>query len=446
MSSLAFFAHANVFHHGGQPVPVELSIASIPEDGTEPKVMCITVDHTNLLTTDKDRRANRYINERLSLKSHLPGSVPLEYLDFCVRGKFCHLAQGNRGLIVVKGSDQRKIFEKLGLFTINLEILPHFRDLNDHSLPDHLHDDVHEDFNISECTMVKSYRFARYLQYFNKLQAECKKQTAHLVERRRDVQINVNDWVLVAKHPLSSATRKVVAKFKPKFEGPYRVLDVKNNNVVIWKAGKRLTINVDQVRIYRHRKYDETEIGTGSSDNGSLRDESSGFDKVQRRSNESRDGKKKGSKVKRELEEKGLSFRNNQGETQIRPISADHLSDQYLVLGLRKRMIKKKEKPRRIDSDAHHKRLQPQTAKWKGSGERESRPTIERKTQQGGPVRSRKGRERNDSPYIEERTRSSNKNARRGGDQQRQDQERRGTYTKKSLSLCFSRKEKAFVL
>ncbi|GFU12275.1 gag-Pol polyprotein [Trichonephila clavipes] len=182
MSSLAFFAHANVFHHGGQPVPVELSIASIPEDGTEPKVICITVDHSNLLTTDKDRRANRYINELLSLKSHLPGSVPLEYLDFCVRGKFCQLAQGNRGLIVVKGSDQRKIFEKLGLFTINLEILPHFRDLNDHSLPDHLHDEVHEDFNISECTMVKSYRFARYLQYFNKLQAECKKQTAHLVE------------------------------------------------------------------------------------------------------------------------------------------------------------------------------------------------------------------------------------------------------------------------
>ncbi|GFW41780.1 retrovirus-related Pol polyprotein from transposon 17.6 [Trichonephila clavipes] len=82
---------------------------------------------------------------------------------------------------------------------------------------------------------------------------------------KRDVQIKVNDWVLVAIHHLSSATRKVVAKFKPKFEGPYRVLDVKNNNVVIWKAGKRLTINVDQVRIYRHRKCDETEIGTGNS-------------------------------------------------------------------------------------------------------------------------------------------------------------------------------------
>ncbi|GFX33265.1 uncharacterized protein TNCV_1796381 [Trichonephila clavipes] len=119
--------------------------------------------------------------------------------------------------------------------------------------------------------------------------------------RRRDVQIKVNDWVLVATHPLISATRKVVAKFKPKFEGSYRVLDVKNNNVVIF-------------RLYRHRKCDETEIVTGNSDNGSLHDESSGFDKGQRRSNESQDGKKKGSEVKRELEEKGLSFRNNQRE------------------------------------------------------------------------------------------------------------------------------------
>ncbi|GFY26766.1 hypothetical protein TNCV_4375121 [Trichonephila clavipes] len=65
----------------------------------------------------------------------------------------------------------------------------------------------------------------------------------------------------------------------------------------------------------------------------------------------------------------------------------------------------------------------------------ESRLTIERKTQQRGPVRSRKGRERNYSPYFEERTLSSNKNPRRGGDQQRQDQERRGTCTKKTLSL-----------
>ncbi|GFU11829.1 uncharacterized protein TNCV_4192471 [Trichonephila clavipes] len=177
--------------------------------------------------------------------------------------------------------------------------------------------------------------------------------------RRRDVQIKVNDWVLVATHPLSSATKKVVAKFKPKFE--------------------------DQVRIYRHRKCDETQIGTGSSDNGSLRDESSGFDRVQRRSNDSRDGKRK-------------------VRTAVVAVTVAPTTSGY---NLRPRIGKREE----------------------------SRPNIERKTQQGRPVRSRKGRERNDSPYIEERTRSSNKNARRGGDQQRKDQERRGTCTKKSLSL-----------
>ncbi|GFY25665.1 uncharacterized protein TNCV_2487851 [Trichonephila clavipes] len=140
------------------------------------------------------------------------------------------------------------------------------------------------------------------------------------------------------------------------------------------------------VRIYRHRKCDETEIGPGSSDNESLRDESSGFDRVQRRSNESQDGKKKGSEKSRK-------------EETVTPTTSGY--------NLRPRNGKK------VDS----------------------RSTIERKTQQGGPVRSRKGRGRNDSPYIEERTRSSNKNARRGGDQQWQDQERKGACTRKSISL-----------
>ncbi|GFT26418.1 uncharacterized protein TNCV_3602971 [Trichonephila clavipes] len=212
--------------------------------------------------------------------------------------------------------------------------------------------------------------------------AKHEKREKYCNRRKRDVQIKVNDWVLIATHPLSLATRKVVAKFKPKFEGPYRVLDVKNNNVVAWKAGKRLTINVDQVRIYRHRKCDETEIRTGTSDNGSLRDESNSFDRVQRRSKESQDGKKKGKKRRRE-------------ET-VTPTTSGY-------------------------------NLRPR------SGEKvESRSTIERKTQQEGPVRSRKSRGRNHNPYIEKRTRSNNKNARRG-DQQRQDQER--SVYEKSLSL-----------
>ncbi|GFY28457.1 hypothetical protein TNCV_1971101 [Trichonephila clavipes] len=170
LSLPAYFAHANVFHHGGKPVPIELSIATIPRDGSDPKVICITGNHAGQTSKPKDFRSNYQENARLRLVGkHQPIGIdsrgPAEYK----RGKFYHLAQGNRGLIVVKGSDQRKFFEKLGLFTINLEMLPHFRDLNDRTLPDNLHDNVHEDNGISECTMVKPYQFAPYLQHFNKL-------------------------------------------------------------------------------------------------------------------------------------------------------------------------------------------------------------------------------------------------------------------------------------
>ncbi|GFX08362.1 retrovirus-related Pol polyprotein from transposon 412 [Trichonephila clavipes] len=242
--------------------------------------------------------------------------------------------------------------------------------------------------------------------------------------RRRDVQIKVNDWVLVATHPLSSATRKAVAKFKPKFEGPYRVLDVKNNNVVIWKAGKRLTINVDQVRIYRHRKCDETEIGTGNSDNGSWRDESSGFDRVQRRSNDSRDAYKRSHESRSGGPERKVQ-KGSEHRVNKRALSCNYRNNQSLT-----KFRTKSRREETVTPTTSGYNLRPRIGKRE-----ESRPTIKRKTQQGGPSRSRKGRERNDSPYIEERTRSSNKNARRGGDQQRQDQERRGTCTKKSLSL-----------
>ncbi|GFX34200.1 uncharacterized protein TNCV_2894071 [Trichonephila clavipes] len=71
----------------------------------------------------------------------------------------------------------------------------------------------------------------------------------------------------------------------------------------------------------------------------------------------------------------------------------------------------------------------------RGGREVESRPAMERKTQQGEPVRSRKGRGRNDNPYIEERTRSGNRNAIRRDDQQREEQERKGASTRRSLSL-----------
>ncbi|GFX75494.1 uncharacterized protein TNCV_522161 [Trichonephila clavipes] len=73
---------------------------------------------------------------------------------------------------------------------------------------------------------------------------------------RREVNIKVNDWVLVQTHFISVAGRRVVGKFMPKFEGPYRVLEVRKNNLIILKWGKKVTVNIDHVRVYRPRQSD----------------------------------------------------------------------------------------------------------------------------------------------------------------------------------------------
>ncbi|GFX34745.1 uncharacterized protein TNCV_2514611 [Trichonephila clavipes] len=55
---------------------------------------------------------------------------------------------------------------------------------------------------------------------------------------------------------MSAAGRRVDGKFMSKFEGPYRVLEVLNNNLIIWKKGKRVTVNINQVRVYHPRQSD----------------------------------------------------------------------------------------------------------------------------------------------------------------------------------------------
>ncbi|GFT12686.1 retrovirus-related Pol polyprotein from transposon 297 [Trichonephila clavipes] len=100
----------------------------------------------------------------------------------------------------------------------------------------------------------------------------------HYNLRRRDVHIKVNDLVLLQTHFLSAADRKQVGKFMPKFEGPYKVLEIKGNNLVIWKNGRNITVNIDPVRVYRPRQsdtissdspietlYDEQEVSHGSN-------------------------------------------------------------------------------------------------------------------------------------------------------------------------------------
>ncbi|GFV06813.1 uncharacterized protein TNCV_4314081 [Trichonephila clavipes] len=74
--------------------------------------------------------------------------------------------------------------------------------------------------------------------------------------KRREVSIKVNDLVLVQTHFIRAQERRMVGKYMPKFEGPYRVLEVRNNNLTIWKKGSRVTVNIDQVRIYNPRHSD----------------------------------------------------------------------------------------------------------------------------------------------------------------------------------------------
>ncbi|GFW77564.1 uncharacterized protein TNCV_2499561 [Trichonephila clavipes] len=74
--------------------------------------------------------------------------------------------------------------------------------------------------------------------------------------KRKEINIKTNDSVLVQTHFMSAAGWRVVGKFMPKFEGPYRMFEVRNNNLIIWKKGKRVTVNIDQVRVYHPRQSD----------------------------------------------------------------------------------------------------------------------------------------------------------------------------------------------
>ncbi|GFY07584.1 retrovirus-related Pol polyprotein from transposon 412 [Trichonephila clavipes] len=110
------------------------------------------------------------------------------------------------------------------------------------------------------------------------MQKQHKYWEKHYNLRRRDVHIKMNDLVLLQTHFLSAAGKKQVGKFMPKFEGPYKVLEIKGNNLVIWKNGRNITVNIDQVRVYRPRQsdtissdspietlYDEQEVSHGSN-------------------------------------------------------------------------------------------------------------------------------------------------------------------------------------
>ncbi|GFU41161.1 retrovirus-related Pol polyprotein from transposon 297 [Trichonephila clavipes] len=86
-------------------------------------------------------------------------------------------------------------------------------------------------------------------------------------KRRREVNVKVKDLVLDQMPPISSSRKEIVVNFILKFKGPYEVLKEENNNIVIWKLGKQITVNVDQVRFYQRRERDEGVVDSEGSNN-----------------------------------------------------------------------------------------------------------------------------------------------------------------------------------
>ncbi|GFV10572.1 uncharacterized protein TNCV_3229211 [Trichonephila clavipes] len=151
--------------------------------------------------------------------------------------------------------------------------------------------------------------------------------------KRREVSIKVNDFVFVQTHFISTAGMRVVGKFMPKFEGPYRVLEVRNNNLIIWKKGKRVTVNIDQVRVYLPRQSDtissdshvETLYEGQMSNNGSSRSQPGKFKGSRKTSSEESNGSKsnKGNagwedpRLKRKVESNGSGDRKDLKRSKI---------------------------------------------------------------------------------------------------------------------------------
>ncbi|GFT83782.1 retrovirus-related Pol polyprotein from transposon 17.6 [Trichonephila clavipes] len=151
--------------------------------------------------------------------------------------------------------------------------------------------------------------------------------------KRRKVNIKVNDLVLEQTHFISDAGRRVVGKFMPKFEGPYRVLEVRNINIIILKRFKKVTVNIDQVRVYRPRQSDtissdsyvETLYEGQRSSDRSSRSQPGKFKGSRKTSSEQNNGHKssKGNagwedpRLKRKVDSNGSGDRKNIKKTKI---------------------------------------------------------------------------------------------------------------------------------
>lgn len=63
------------------------------------------------------------------------------------------------------------------------------------------------------------------------------------------MQVNIGDKVLVEAQTLSSAPKTIVEKFSPKYDGPYEVVKVIEQNLRIKLNDATHIVNLDKVRV-----------------------------------------------------------------------------------------------------------------------------------------------------------------------------------------------------
>ncbi|GFU01447.1 uncharacterized protein TNCV_1994721 [Trichonephila clavipes] len=101
------------------------------------------------------------------------------------------------------------------------------------------------------------------------------------------------------------------------------VLSVRNNNVVIWKANRRTTVNIDQVRIYYQRKSDEGVIEVESSVSRGSEYQSSSLEENRPILDQSKGLRSSESGERRGEQGKNTSLTGNQGGDEALTINID---------------------------------------------------------------------------------------------------------------------------
>ncbi|GFS85770.1 hypothetical protein NPIL_684451 [Nephila pilipes] len=126
-------------------------------------------------------------------------------------------------------------------------------------------------------------------------------------------------------------------------------MKVENNNVVIWKGGKLITVNVDQVRIYHPRERDESVVDTEGLDG-----ERSRAEQVETEGSRKETCKEKQRRIKRRRSE-GSTESSNKHESQHQSKRRPHV----------RRNWRKCSAPSSLVENIEAKRRPHESCKWR---------------------------------------------------------------------------------